>query len=181
MNIIVSVNDDWGIGSANRLLFHLPPDMEQFKAKTMGGAVVMGRKTFESLPYGEPLKGRINIVMSRNPARFDAQLGGIVGGEAPCLRMCGSLDELAHCLKTLDVAPERIWAIGGAEIYRLLLPYSNEAFVTKVFARACPVDCWMANLDGADGWELAESGALREWEGLKYRFNRYQNRNVAVL
>ena len=66
MNLIVAVDRKWGIGRDNKLLAHLPGDMKFFKNTTMGGVVVMGRKTLESMPGGKGLPGRVNIVLTRN-------------------------------------------------------------------------------------------------------------------
>ena len=64
MNLIVCVDKNWGIGSEGQLLVHLKEDMKFFKEHTLGKVVVMGRSTLESLPKGEPLKDRTNIVLT---------------------------------------------------------------------------------------------------------------------
>ena len=66
MNIIVAVDKNWGIGKDNRLLVSIPADMKFFRTTTTGKVVVMGRKTLESFPGGQPLKNRINIVLTRD-------------------------------------------------------------------------------------------------------------------
>ena len=67
MKAIVAVDKNFGIGIQNDLLFHIPGDKKFFRVLTMGKVVVMGRKTFLSLPNSQPLKGRINVVLTRDP------------------------------------------------------------------------------------------------------------------
>ena len=67
MNLIVAVDKNWAIGKDNRLMHHIPADMKYFREMTKGGVVVMGRKTLESFPQGQPLKNRVNIVITKNP------------------------------------------------------------------------------------------------------------------
>ena len=176
MNLIFSADENWGIGKDRRLLFRIPPDMRYFREKTIGGAVIMGRTTFVSLPEGKPLKDRINIVLTGNAA-------SLVSGEKQDhpLRICGNLGELALCLKGLDLPADRIWVIGGAGIINLLRRYCDGAYVTRFHVSADGVDCWTENLDHADGWVMAERGAVQEWEGLAYRFDRYTNTRIEHL
>jgi len=182
MNIIVSADMNWGIGKDKRLLFWIPPDMRFFQEKTIGGAVIMGRKTLESLPGGKPLEDRVNIVMTRNPGLLESKPREINGfpdtGSDNRLIICRDVRDLAARLKALAFDRDRVWVIGGAEIYRLLLPYSKEAFVTRVLTEAPQVDYRMVNLDEAEGWARIETGDVREWEGLRYRFDRYENINL---
>lgn len=67
MKAILSADKNWGIGCQNKLLIQIPSDMKFFREKTAGRTVVMGRKTLESLPGGQPLKNRRNIVLTKNP------------------------------------------------------------------------------------------------------------------
>ena len=70
MNAIAAVSRSWGIGCQNKLLFHIPADLQRFRHLTAGGTLIMGRKTFESLPGGKPLPDRRHIILSRNPDFF---------------------------------------------------------------------------------------------------------------
>ena len=67
MNLIVAVDKNWAIGKNNRLMWSIPADMKFFRETTRGNVVIMGRKTLESFPQGQPLKNRVNIVITRNP------------------------------------------------------------------------------------------------------------------
>jgi len=101
------------IGNAGTIPWHLPEDFKFFKATTMGHAILMGRKTYESI--GKPLPGRENIVLSRTMP------------ETAGVTVIHSLDDLQVPLDGRD-----LFVIGGEEIYRLLLPRVQELYVTKV-------------------------------------------------
>jgi len=179
MQMILSADEAWGIGKGNQLLFRIPPDMRYFKDKTMGGAVIMGRKTWESLPDGKPLDGRINIVLTGNPGSIKVDAKGLSTGTEPLL--CTNLTELSVVLEKLPVGPDRAWVIGGAEIFRLLMPYCREAYITRFLTTDQDADRRMEDLDKAENWIKVAEGAVEEWEGLRYRFDRYENSNVQVL
>ena len=101
------------IGNAGTIPWHLPEDFKFFKATTMGHAILMGRKTYESI--GKPLPGRENIVLSRTIP------------ETPGVTIIRSLDDLKEPADGKD-----LFVIGGEEIYRLMLPRIQELYVTKV-------------------------------------------------
>ena len=113
MKAIVAMAENRVIGNGGAIPWHLPEDFKFFKATTLGHAVVMGRKTHESI--GKPLPGRENIVLSRTLP------------ESSGIRVVHSLEELLKLDHT-----ENFFVIGGAEIYKLLLPYCNELFVTLI-------------------------------------------------
>lgn len=106
------------IGHNNALPWHLPEDMAHFKRTTLGCPVIMGRKTWDSLPARfRPLPGRLNIVITRQP---DWQADGA--------QRAGSIDQaMALC-----PADSTAWVIGGAEIYALALPMADRAVVTEI-------------------------------------------------
>ena len=155
--------------------------MRNFKEKTVGGAVIMGRKTLESLPGGKTLEDRVNIVMSKNPANVDAEFHCKASGGRARPLVCSNLDELALCLKRLKLPNGNIWVVGGAEILRLLSPYCEEAHVTRVLAAVSDADARAEDMDRLKGWKLTERGAVRKWEGLRFRFDRYKNISVKQL
>jgi dihydrofolate reductase len=110
---IVAMAENRVIGNAGVIPWHLPEDFKFFKATTMGHAILMGRKTYESI--GKPLPGRENIVLSRTMP------------ETPGVTVIRSLDELKEPTDGRD-----LFVIGGEEIYRLLLPRVQELYATKV-------------------------------------------------
>lgn len=164
MDLIVAVGADWGIGCEGDLLFSIPEDMKYFRTMTQGKVVVMGRKTLESLPGGKPLKNRTNIVLSQNP---DYTVEGA--------QVCQSLDEVLAAVR--GYAEDEVMVIGGAGIYRALLPYCKRAHVTHVEATA-PADTYFPDLTKEPGWALVKEGEQQEHEGLHYRFCVYENSAV---
>ena len=188
--MILSADENWAIGSRNGLLFRVPPDLRRFRELTIGGAVIMGRKTWESLPNGKPLPGRINIVMTRDPDRVKSARSwatdmtaeeGLTTGNSSLRPLSAevifrdSLSSLFGILDKLQVHPDKIWVIGGAEIYRALTPYCDEAYVTRFLAKYQEADSWVMDPLYAPGWEISETGQTQEWEGLRFRFDRYRN------
>jgi dihydrofolate reductase len=121
ISLIAALASNRAIGKNNELLWQLPEDMRHFRETTRGKPVIMGRKTWESLPERfRPLPGRHNIVISRNPA-FAAPGATLAGSLEDALRMAaakGSSDE--------------VFVIGGAEIYRQALPISSRLYLTEV-------------------------------------------------
>ncbi|MFD1631473.1 dihydrofolate reductase [Pseudopedobacter beijingensis] len=115
LNIIVAVDENNAIGKNNQLLWHLPNDLKFFKEKTSGHTIIMGRKTYDSI--GRPLPKRRNIVVSRDK---NLKLEGI--------EVVHSLEEALEKCQT----EEEVFIIGGAEIYKQALPYTQKFYVTKV-------------------------------------------------
>jgi dihydrofolate reductase len=112
------------IGRDGLLPWHLPEDMAHFKALTMGGVVVMGRKTWDSLPARfRPLPGRINVVVTRNPDVVSVPEG---------VHLATSVESALEISRRLVSEQQRIWIIGGAEIYRTTLPVVDEVHLTQV-------------------------------------------------
>ena len=121
LQLIACVDEARGLGRAGQLLVRLPEDMAYFRQQTQGQIVVMGRKTFESLPGAAPLSDRINLVLSRTLV------------DRPGIQVCRDITELWQALGQLQLDhPDRqIWGIGGAEIYELLLPYTSRIVLTE--------------------------------------------------
>lgn len=158
MNLIVAVSKNWGIGKDNDLLFSIPTDMKFFRETTKGHTVVMGRKTLESFPGGKPLKNRTNIVLST----------GMQQGEG--YMVVRSLEELLSVVDTID---DDVFIIGGESIYKLLLPYADTAYVTKVDKEA-DADSFMPNLDEDGRWVVdSVSDSITE-NDVSFRFCTYK-------
>lgn len=160
MNLIVAVDENWAIGKGNRLLVSIPQDMKFFRETTTGKVVVMGRKTLESFPGGQPLKNRVNIVLTRD-AGFQAK-GAVV---------CRSMEEVQEELK--KYAQEDIYIIGGESIYRQFLPYCNKAYITKV-CHKYDADTYFPNLDTEEGWQMTRVGEEQTYFDLEYLFSIYE-------
>jgi len=116
--LIVAVARNGVIGNAGQLPWHIPEDMKWFKEKTLRKPCIMGRKTWESLPR-RPLPGRLNIVVSRDPA-YNAE------GARGALTFDDALVIAAHA------NPEEIMVLGGAEVYRAAWPKTDRIYFTRV-------------------------------------------------
>jgi len=162
MNIIVAVDKNWAIGNQGQLLVSIPEDKKLFRDETMGKVIVMGRKTLESLPGKQPLYGRTNIVLTKNP---DYKVKGAV--------VCHSLSE---AMEELGKYPEEdCFIIGGQSIYEQFLPYCNTAHVTYIDYRYS-ADTYFPNLDQDPSWEMAAESEEQTYFDLCYTFRMYQRK-----
>ncbi len=165
MKAIVAVDKNWGIGKDNDLLFSIPEDMKFFRQTTLGKVVVMGSNTLRSFPNGNPLKNRTNVVLSTTINRDDCVI-------------VKSLDELSAELKKYN--PDDVYVIGGARLYKTLLDYCDEVYVTKVDADG-GAQVFFENLDERQNWSLINAGEVIETNGFNIRFTTYKNNNVKEL
>ena len=162
MKAILSADRNWGIGNGNKLLVSIPSDMKFFRQTTTGKVVVMGRKTLESFPNGQPLKNRTNIVLTENP---DYRVKDAL--------IVHSKEELLKSLEQYDT--EDIYIIGGESIYRMMLPYCDTVLVTKI-DRAFQADTFFPDLDKMEEWEMTEEGEEQTCFDLEFRFTKYERR-----
>lgn len=162
---IVHVDREWGIGKNNDMMFSLPKDMKFFRESTIGHTVVMGGNTLRSFPNQKPLKNRINIVLSR----------GQVCDECVLVH---NYDELKNELRARE--NEEIFLIGGGTLYRELLPYCDEALVTKVDAVG-GADVFFPNLDEDERFFCAYESEPIDDNGYTIRFTTYKNTAVRKL
>ena len=164
MDLIVAVTSDWGIGNSGKLLFSIPDDMRFFREKTKDAVVVMGRSTLDSFPDGKPLRGRTNIVFTRS-AKYENESVLIVR----------SLDEALRTVTQYSDKP--VFVIGGGQIYSLLLPYCEMAFVTKMDI-ILPADTRFPDLDSMENWIVTDAGKQLYYGDVGYRFIVYKNTSV---
>lgn len=160
MNLIVNADKNWGIGRENQLLVHIPNDMKMFRQTTTGKVVVMGRKTLESFPNGLPLKNRTNIVLTGNR---DYKVKDAV--------IVHTKDELLEELKKYD--SEEIYIIGGESVYRMMLPYCDTAYITKI-DHAYEADTHFPNLDELEDWKMTQVSDEQTCFDLEYVFSVYR-------
>ncbi|MDE5688189.1 MAG: dihydrofolate reductase [Paramuribaculum sp.] len=153
-SIIVAIGADGSIGAGGDLAFHIGADMKHFKATTMGKPVIMGRKTFESLPGGA-LPGRRNIVVTRN-ASFTA----------PDVETVSSLEAALHLVKDVEEA----MIIGGAQIYEQALPLADRLYITRIDAQRTDADTFFPPIDEKEWTSQAEEWQTDPKSGLRYRF-----------
>lgn len=160
MKAILHADKNWGIGKGNSLMFSIPADMKFFRETTTGNVVVMGSNTLKSFPNGKPLKNRTNIVLYPDGEKRD-----------DCI-IVASLDELFAEIKKYD--PDRVFVIGGAMMYKTLLPYCTEVLVTKVDAVG-DADVFFGNLDENPDFALVYQSEKVETNGLGIVFTTYKN------
>ena len=162
MKAIVAVDEKWGIGRDNDLLFSIPADMKFFRQTTLNKVVVMGSNTLRSFPNGNPLKNRINIVLSSKLQRED----------------CTVVKDIPSLLEEIKKYPEQeVYVIGGAMLYKTLLPYCTEVLVTKVQADG-NAQVFFENLDKLSTWKCEQVSQPIEDNGYVIQFTTYKNLNV---
>lgn len=157
MNMIVAADENWAIGRNGDQLIYIREDLRHFRALTAGHTVILGRKTLHTFPGGWPLKGRRNLVLSRDPG-FAPEGAEVFSG----------LEAL------LAAVPEDAFVIGGASVYEALLPRCDTAYVTKIMTCFPGADCWFPNLDADPEWSAAEEGPELEENGVKFRYVTYR-------
>jgi len=135
LTLIVARARNHAIGKGNDIPWHAPEDLKMFQRETLGGAVIMGRRTWESLPF-KPLKNRLNVVVSR-----DLSLTDIV---------CGSVQEAVQTCYAQGY--NRVYGIGGETIYRDLLPLADRLMLTEVDLEIAEADAFFPEFDEA-AWE----------------------------
>ncbi len=138
LSIIVAVTNDGAIGRNGDLIYRLRPDMRHFRALTMGHPIIMGRKTWESLPNGA-LPGRRNIVLSRQP-----------GYRADGAEVFASLDDALAALNPDDTP----MVIGGAHVYEQAMPMADHLYMTRIDAPAPGADTYFPAIDPAEWTEI---------------------------
>ena len=139
MDLIVAVYDDWGIGKDGTQPVALSADRKFFRETTRGATVVVGRKTLADFPGGRPLPNRENIVLTRQNIAID----GVV--------VCHSPEEAVAYTRSHP----QTFVIGGGSVYKQMLPFCENAYVTKVHC-APESDTYFPDLDEMPDWYLAE-------------------------
>lgn len=165
---IVCVDNNWGIGYNGKLLANIPEDMKLFKERTTNNVVIMGRKTYDSLP-SKPLPNRVNIVITSKVDECNIDDNGTI---------FTTMDFIKLFLNTLSPdSPIDYYIIGGGKIYEELLPFCNTCYVTKVNEAYEDVDTYFPNLDEHAEWYewFEESSEIKVYRGTEYKFCIYEN------
>lgn len=158
MNAIVAVDQNWAIGKDGDQLCYLSADLKRFKELTLGHPVILGRKTLATFPGGRPLKGRRNLVLSRDPS----------------LTIDGA--EVFHDVESLLAqARSDSFVIGGESVYRAFLEHCDTVYVTKI-AHSFPADVWFPDLDKDPAWQVSRMEEPLEEKGLSFRYVTYTRR-----
>ena len=156
ISIIVAIAENYAIGKNNELLWHLPEDLKRFKRITSGHSIVMGKRTYESLPL-QPLPNRTNIVITDDiNDRFEG------------CTMAYSIEEaLKFCKKD-----EESFIIGGGMVYRQFLPLADKLYITRVHAHF-EADTFFPEIDPSTWEEEAREDGRDENGTLDYSFITY--------
>jgi len=159
ISIIVAIAENYAIGKNNDLLWHIPEDMKRFKQITSGHKIIMGKRTYESLPF-RPLKNRTNIVISDIPGdHYDG-----------CV-MAYSIEEAME----LCSPDEECFIIGGGMVYRQLLPLADKLYITRV-EKSFDADIFFPEID-PDTWEETEREEGNDnGLGFNYSFITYERK-----
>ena len=161
MELIVAVYDDWGIGQDGTQPVALSADRKFFRETTRGAMVIVGRRTVEDFPGGNPLPGRINVLLTRTKRLY------------PGFTVAASPEEALRLAETA----ERAMVIGGGSIYRQMLPFCDTAYVTKVHTRP-ESDTYFPNLDEDGEWHLAEILQSGDENGIAYEMCLYKRKGT---
>ena len=161
LSIIVAIAQNGAIGKDNDLLWHLSGDLKRFKQLTTGHPVVMGRKTWDSLPK-RPLPKRQNIVMTNNP---DCAADGAT--------VVHSVNDLFNVLKDCD---DEVFVMGGAAIYKALLPFCRRLYITRVY-RDYEADVYFPTIDMSEFTLVSLGEPLQDEEsGLDFAYEEYERK-----
>jgi dihydrofolate reductase len=158
ISIIVAVSEDWGIGKDNELLWHISEDLKRFKRLTTGKTVIMGKKTWDSLPR-KPLAGRKNIVLTDNPKEIIEN----------SITAYSIEDALVKCEKG-----EEIFIIGGGSIYRQFMPIADRLYITHVHKKAA-ADIYFPEID-MKIWKITEEEQFLSDDGISYTYTVYSRK-----
>lgn len=151
--MIAAVDENNGLGLNNKLLCHLPADLQHFKQVTIGCPIIMGRKTFQSI--GRPLPGRTNIVLSQSLTKIDQ------------VTVCHSLKS---AIEQNQEAPE-LFIIGGAEIYAQAMPQATRLYITRIHHQF-NADTFFPDINKTD-WHCKSETFYQQDEKNKYPMTFY--------
>lgn len=171
---IVCVDENFGIGSNNNLLVHIPEDMKYFKKLTTGASVIVGSKTYESFPK-KPLPNRNNIIITRKCKKQPKVF--------PDGTVHSNMKYIKAWLSNKDVIEENngIYIIGGELIYKELLNQCERIYITKVFQSFENVDTFFPNIDELPEWELTTTGEIKEYKNIRYQFCIYNRCDYEII
>ncbi|WP_315121161.1 dihydrofolate reductase [uncultured Clostridium sp.] len=166
MILVFSVDNNWNIGYKGDLLYKISEDLKRFRKLTENNIVIMGRRTFESLPDKKALPNRINIVITENKEYKGRKGDNII--------IVNSIEELLSVLK--EVNPNNAmenFVIGGGNIARQIMPYCTKAYITKILKSFEKADTSMPNLDLLDDWKIVKESEIYKQEDVEYKYVDY--------
>ena len=160
ISAIVAVDKNFGIGFNGDLLEHIPEDLKHFKELTSGHNVVMGRKTWDSLPK-KPLPNRHNLVITKDPSIYEL-----------------TNEVWFYTLRQIEVLMLKnknvnYFVIGGGQIYEKLLPICDKVYLTKIMVSHENVDTYFPNIELMDNWKCIEQSEIKQYNDISYQFKTY--------
>ena len=159
ISVIVAVDENFGIGFNGDLLEHIPEDLKRFKQLTTNKTIIMGRKTWESLP-NKPLPDRLNIVITSKERSFEE------------MTVFTSFEEVYS--RATHIMPEDEWfVIGGGSIYKEFLPICDKVYLTKIMVSHENVDTYFPNIELMDNWKCVEQSEIKQYNDISYQFKTY--------
>ena len=159
ISAIVAVDENFGIGFNNQLLEHIPEDLKRFKQLTTNKTIIMGRKTWESLP-NKPLPNRLNIVITSKERSLEEMTAFIPFEEAYA--------------RATHILPEDEWfIIGGGSIYKEFLPICDKVYLTKIMVSHKNVDTYFPNIELMNNWKCIEQSEIKQYNDISYQFKTY--------
>ena len=165
MKFLVTADNNGAIGRGAQPLVTIPAVQQGFLKETQGKVVVMGRKTLEGLPGGQPLGKRINVVLSENPSY---KIKGAV--------VCHSIAETMEYLK--QFSEDDIYVIGGESVFRQLLPYCTTVYLTHIDYEYDADVKFPADLCRSTEWEMTEEGEEQTYFSLCYTPKVYVRKQI---
>lgn len=163
MKLIFAVDNNWNIGYDGDMLFKISKDLKRFREITEGNIIIMGRKTFESLPDRKALPNRINIVVTRDKEY-----------KAEDVLVVNSIDELFALLKKINQDDEKLnFLIGGGNLTHQMLEYCTFAYITKVNKSFDVSDTLIPNLDKDENWAIVNESETEYQDDLEYKYVDY--------
>lgn len=160
MILVMAVDAKWAIGYKGDMLTRIPADLKHFKEMTMGGVLVMGRKTFDATGA---LPGRETIIVSRSLKEMDGA------------HIAHSLDDLREMIKE-KFSDKKIFLVGGASLIDQLIDEVDEAEITFIKKDFEPYDTVMRNLDDDEAFELVQTSEEHAYQDMKFEYRKYKRK-----
>ena len=160
MILVMAVDAKWAIGYKGDMLTRIPEDLKHFKEMTMGGVLVMGRKTFDATGA---LPGRETIIVSRSLKEMDGA------------HIAHSLDDLREMIKE-KFSDKKIFLVGGASLIDQLIDEVDEAEITFIKKDFEPYDTVMRNLDDDEAFELVQTSEEYAYQDMKFEYRKYKRK-----
>lgn len=164
ISAIVAMDENNGIGFNGQLLEKIPEDLRRFKLLTQEKIIVMGRKTWDSLPK-KPLPNRLNIIISNKIKIMDT------------FTISMSIEEIKSRLEYASKDQDEEWfIIGGSQIYNELLPFCDRIYITKIYKKYENVDTYFPNID-EQKWNVVYQSEILTYNNVQYQFLTYDRIN----